>query len=197
MGRRRTKGLSVSSLSSPIPSPTVVRKQSPIFRACGIGLQRPGWGQLKEEKVTKGTCREGRRRPCWYVLELKSFLIPVGPPHQPLPGATVSEASALLPPDPPPEVNQSDIFLHLPGKNYPSGYSFANLFLFQGGFEISFIRFLCCNRAKGWSLKCLSSSLLPIASPPFHPRTAFALRTKLRILLLSPSSQSCPPVPTV
>jgi hypothetical protein len=40
-----------------------VLKQPLIPRAYGIELQRIGWGHLKEEKGTKGTCGEGRRRP--------------------------------------------------------------------------------------------------------------------------------------
>lgn len=57
MERLSVTALGLSSI--PLPSPTVALKQSPNPRACGIGLQRTGWGQLKEKKVTKGTCGKG------------------------------------------------------------------------------------------------------------------------------------------
>lgn len=84
------------SLSSKLLPPRVALKQSPTPRACGIGLQRTGWEQLKEEKVTKGMCGEGRR-PRWYVFSDSSR---TSLPTQP--AATVSKDSALLPLDLPP-----------------------------------------------------------------------------------------------
>lgn len=65
--------------------------------------------------------------------------------------------------------------------NYPSGYS-ANLFLLQDGFEVYFIRSICCKWARGSSLHSFSSSL-----PTRLPSSAFALKTKLltRVACLS------------
>ena len=67
--------------------------------------------------------------------------------------------------------------------SHPLGYSFTNLLLFQGGFEIPFIRFLCCNWARVMlELKCLLSSLLCIALPtPYSAGSA--LRIKPHTLL--------------